>query len=965
MKKLLPLFFLFYLPVCIAITDPSFSWMTLTSTHFLIHYHQGEEALARRAVALAEDVHDRLVPRMKSQPRDRTNIVLVDAVDDANGWATSMPYNLITLYITPPLGEPGFGAYQHDDWLRMLITHEYTHIMQFDMLNGAPRVLNNIFGNLYFPNMFQPVWLKEGLAVYEETELTGGGRNRSPAADMVLRMALLEDNFPPISHAANFTEKWPAGDVPYLFGGSFTGFLAEKFGREKLADISIEYSGRNWPFLVTSTAYRAIGNDYPELWEEWKSRLARRYEVAKQKVLDNGLSKSRALTPNGSNKGGYKNIAPAISPDGKQIAYSVDNADEHPSIHLMNIDGSNDRKLFINNTLSGQSIAWGQGGKGLYYTRTEMVHNANLYNDIYYYDLERRKEIRLTRHLRARDAAPSPDGTKLVFVTNRLGKTRLATLPLLLKSIAKDQDISWLSEESANQFETPRFSPDGQKIAIGVRQPDGYKDIWILDSQGNKLEELMHDRAIDGGAAWSGDGRSLYFSSDRSGIFNLYVYDIATRRISQVSNVIGGAFMPSVMPDGSGIAFANYSSLGYDIHFLENKPATWKTIGDYRDPYPTMSYTDKEVIAEQSSYNPLPTLYPRFWLPYLGYSEYSGTLGGFITFGSDAVQRHSYMLSALYGPSKNRAWYDLNYRYDGSFPSLRLIAQDMDIAYANLLEQKAGFIAQENYVERSRVLDASAIFPLLELDQQNELSFGYRRKVMGGLSQVPPWAGYDGVIPAQGVLASGRASYYFNNAKKYGYSISPENGRSVEIGYEQLGKNIGSDFNLKKYSVDWHEYVDFPFDHHVLLLRAYAGKSTGDVIPQRAFQLGGDNPGDFTVNVTEQNIYLRGYPVNNYRGQKVGLMSAEYRFPVKNLETGFSNTPFFFKRAHGAFFVEAGNAWDSSYSSKDLKRAVGLEARLDMSLAYTLPVTVRLGIAKALDDKRDAMVIANAWFAFF
>lgn len=960
MKKLLPLFFIFYLPVCTAITDPSFSWMTLTSPHFLVHYHQGEEALAKRAVVLAEDVHSRLVPRMKSQPRNRTNIVLIDAMDDANGWATPMPYNLITLYITPPIGEPGFGAHPHDDWMRMLITHEYTHIVQFDMLHGAPQVLNNIFGNLYFPNMWQPVWLIEGLAVYEETELTGGGRNRSPAADMVLRMALLEDNFPSISHAANFTEKWPAGDVPYLFGGSFTRFIAEKFGREKLADISIEYSGRSWPFLVSSTAYRAIGNDYPELWEEWKSRLARRYEVSKQKVLDSGLSSSRALT-----RRGYRNLAPSISPDGKQIAYSVFNADEHPSIHLINIDGGNDRRLFNNNTLSGQSTAWGQDGKGLYYTKSEMVHNTNLYNDIYYYDLERHKEIRLTRHLRARDASPSPDGTKLVFVANRLGRTRLGMLPLMQKKIANEQDINWLSEDSANQFETPRFSPDGQKIAVGVRQPDGCKDIWILGSQGNKIEELMHDHAIDGGAVWSADGRSLYFSSDRSGIFNLYVYDLASKQISQLSNVIGGAFTPSVTPDGNDIAFSNYSSLGFDIHVLENKPATWKAVGEYRDPYPAMSYIDKGVITEQSSYNPLPTLYPRFWLPYLGYSAYSGTLGGFITFGSDAVQRHSYVLSALYGPSKNRAWYDLNYRYDGSFPSLRLIAQDMDMTYSSLLEQKSGFIAQENYVERARVLDASVIFPLLELDQQNELSFGYRRKIMGGLSQVPPWTGYDGVIPAQGVLASGRASYYFNNAKKYGYSISLENGQSIELGYEQLSKNIGSDFNLKKYSVDWHEYIDFPFDHHVLLLRAYAGKSIGDVIPQRAFQLGGDNPGDLTVNVIEQNIYLRGYPVNKYRGQKVGLMSAEYRFPVKNLEKGFSNTPFFFKRVHGAVFAEAGNAWDAAYSRSDLKRAVGLEARLDMSLAYALPVTVRLGIAKALDDKRDAMVIANAWFAFF
>jgi outer membrane protein assembly factor BamA len=239
---------------------------------------------------------------------------------------------------------------------------------------------------------------------------------------------------------------------------------------------------------------------------------------------------------------------------------------------------------------------------------------------------------------------------------------------------------------------------------------------------------------------------------------------------------------------------------------------------------------------------------------------------------------------------------------------------------------------------------------------------------MGGLTPVPPWPGYDGVTPSQGVLASGRATYFFNGAERYGYSISPENGRTIELGYERFSGKLGSDFNLEKYSFDWHEYIDFPFDHHVLLLRGYAGKSTGDVIAQRAFQLGGDNPGDLTINVTEQDVYLRGYPVNQYRGQKIGLMSAEYRFPVKNLEKGFNNTPFFFKRVHGAIFAEAGNAWDATYSSKDLKRSLGFEARMDVSFAYVLPITLRLGVAKALDYKCDTpnceyTVIASAWYA--
>lgn len=963
-KKLFLLLFLFYLPAAFAKTDPSFSWMTLTSPHFLVHYHQGEEVLARRVVDLAEDVHARLVPRMKSQPHTRTNIVLVDALDDANGWATPLPYNLITLYITQPFGESIFGAGNYDDWMRLLITHEYTHIVQLDMVNSLPEVLSNIFGNLYFPNMFQPVWLIEGLAVYEETELTGGGRNRSPASDMVLRMAVLENNFPDISHAANYAEKWPAGEVPYLFGGSFTAFIAKKYGREKLADLSIDYSGRWWPFLVNGTALRVLGSDYSELWDEWKDELARRYDADKQKVLAQGLSASRALT-----KRGYENLAPAISPDGKQIAYFVQNADVHSAIHLMNIDGSADRKLVDNINSSAPGIAWRAEEKGFYYTKIEVVRNTDLYNDIYFYDLERRKEIRLTTHLRARDPSPSPDGTRLVFVTNGLGKTRLATIPLSPEisaaKPARAEDINWLTDDSEYQFETPRFSPDGQKIAVGVRQPDGYKDIWILDRQGNKLEELMHDRAIDGSAVWSADGRSIYFSSDRSGIFNIYIYDLDHKQISQVSNVLGGAFMPSITPDGSAIAFADYSSRGFDIRVMDNQRATRKMVSSYIDPYPLMKYGEKAIDAAQSPYNPLPTLAPRLWLPNFGYSSYSGTLAGLFTFGIDAVERHSYTLSALYGPSKHRTWYDFNYLYDGWFPSLKFRAWDIDMTYANLLEQQTGFSAQSDYVERSRKLDVSLTFPLLKLDRQHAITLGYQRNSVSRLTPMPPWGGYDGAIPVQGRLASGRVVYLFNNAKKYGYSISPEGGRTIDLGYEKLDKRIGSDFNLEKYSVDWHEYIDFPFEHHVLLLRGYAGKSSGDVIAQRAFQLGGIGQSDMTINIEQNTVYLRGYPANQYRGQKVGLATMEYRFPIHNIENGNGNTPFFFKQLHGDIFTEAGNAWDDAFNRNDLKRSVGAEASIDMTLGYMLPVTVRLGLYKALDDQRDKMIDFSIWAALY
>jgi len=253
--------------------DPSFVWTTLVTPHFLIHYHQGGEETAKRAAVLAEDVHARLAPRIKWEPKDKTRIVIVDAMDEANGYTTPIPYNQIVLFLTPPSGTQGFGLTAYDDWLRLLITHEYTHVLQLDMVTGGPAALQKVLGRIYFPNLFQPVWMLEGLATYEETEQTSAGRGRSPGAEMTIRTAVLENAFPDLGSAAVFPDSWPAGEVPYLFGEAFTRYIADTYGREKLAEISTVYSGRWFPLLVTSTSRKVLNAEYQDLWNKWRKGL--------------------------------------------------------------------------------------------------------------------------------------------------------------------------------------------------------------------------------------------------------------------------------------------------------------------------------------------------------------------------------------------------------------------------------------------------------------------------------------------------------------------------------------------------------------------------------------------------------------------------------------------------------------------------------------------------------------------
>lgn len=69
--------------------------------------------------------------------------------------------------MTPPDGVDQLEDF--DDWFQLLITHEYTHILQLDKVSDAPAFLQEIYGRniLLLPGVFQPTALLEGLAVYD------------------------------------------------------------------------------------------------------------------------------------------------------------------------------------------------------------------------------------------------------------------------------------------------------------------------------------------------------------------------------------------------------------------------------------------------------------------------------------------------------------------------------------------------------------------------------------------------------------------------------------------------------------------------------------------------------------------------------------------------------------------------------------------------------------------------------
>ncbi len=112
----------------------------------------------------------------------------------------------------------------------------------------------------------------------------------------------------------------------------------------------------------------------------------------------------------------------------------------------------------------------------------------------------------------------------------------------------------------------PAFSPDGRKLALTLSGTSGNPDIYVLDLATQGLTRITEDPAIDTEAAWSADGRFLFFTSDRAG--GPQVYRVAAQAGEQAKRLTFGvpyAARPRLSADGSQLALMMRDGSGYHI----------------------------------------------------------------------------------------------------------------------------------------------------------------------------------------------------------------------------------------------------------------------------------------------------------------------------------------------------------------------------------------------------------------
>jgi serine/threonine protein kinase len=109
----------------------------------------------------------------------------------------------------------------------------------------------------------------------------------------------------------------------------------------------------------------------------------------------------------------------------------------------------------------------------------------------------------------------SPDGTKIVFVSQRSGTDELWVCAI------DGSNALQLTSFGGPRTGAPEWSPSGRQIVFDSRAP-GNSEIFLMDAQGGNLRRLTHDPAHDAVPSWSRDGAWIYFSSSRTGEYQTW-----------------------------------------------------------------------------------------------------------------------------------------------------------------------------------------------------------------------------------------------------------------------------------------------------------------------------------------------------------------------------------------------------------------------------------------------------------
>lgn len=599
---------------------------TTESEHFRIHYQDGTGHLAAKIAERFEELYKIYRDGYGLTLPQKTEVVLQDG-DESNGLAFAN-LNFIVLWTH----DFDFNLRGNHDYFDDVVAHEFAHIVSISAsFKTAPWIPYIQIGKFDHPNQkyqteamhilsmdILPPWFTEGIAQYESSRNKGDCWDTH--RDMILRSLTLGNKLLSWDHMHVFTGKGDDFEKTYNQGFSLVKYISEKYGYNKIPSILRECS-KITRFDFDYSLKSVLGIPARQLYKEWAQSLKDRYTKQIDSIGPQVYGKKL-------NKYGYENYWPKFSPDGSKVyflsnqkadygyktllSYSFSDTikDTNKIIRSeMNIRGFYNinpatRKICFVSSKSRKSILPSQ--KGGIPSLDVFIDTLPPDNGKFNFGSEKHQH-QVTTHEGIFGAVFSPSGNRLAGIKRVYDRCYLVLIDTSGKVVKK----IYPDTTSANKFDLAyslSWSPDGHHIALSYFDNKARR-IGIYDTLNHSFEVLYNDNSHDyRDPVYSRDGKYLYFSSDISGVFNIYRYSLVNRTIEKLTNVSGGAFAPDVSPDGKKLVYTGYGPEGYGIYYLDTLKVLKKIDGDsaFVPRKPVFEQKPSVVLTSPRPYSRLP-----------------------------------------------------------------------------------------------------------------------------------------------------------------------------------------------------------------------------------------------------------------------------------------------------------------------------------------------------------------------
>ena len=951
---------------------PELVWKTMESDHFLVHFHNGTEWTAREVLSIAEFVYVPVTDMYDYRPKEKTHIVIKDTDDFSNGSAFFFD-NKIEIWANPL----DFDLRGSHKWIENVITHEFVHIIQLgaslkhnrhfpamylqsmgyedekrsDVLYGYP----NIITSYAVPSVTVPPWFAEGVAqcMIQDANYDFWDTHR----DMILRDAFLNDNVYNINQLNSFGKTGIGNEQIYNQGFSLSRYLIDRFGFAVFKDISKEIS-KPYIYSFSSAIKKITGVDLDVIYNDWYFLMKEEYVNSEEStfITNNTLKGSIIINE------GTTNTHPVWSQNGDKFAY-LSNANRdyfgQTDLYVYNFSDSSSKKI-----ISGVFSApvWLNDSTIIYTKKSKPNKYGSRFYDLYSININNKKNKPQRLTIDKRFTSPSID-----YVNNKISAIGISDGTSNIFTASLDSIDSLVFDKITNYSDGEKIfslSYENDKILFDLLIQNHGRDVYQLDLKNNLIKPLTED-VWDERDPMNSSG-DLVYSSDRTGIYNIYQKGV-DRNLIQVTNVSGGAFMPSISKNR--VLYSFYENGQYKISIIDlNKevPSNLMYEANYSKYLKnSMKYNiiDDISVKDYSQDLSMPFIFPRLLFDY-------GTIKpGLYFYASDPLNKYF-----LFGGASQNSIDDLDlfllFELNRYSPTLyanfywvtrNLKRTDSPTSVEGIEYDNVKFKSNDTYIMFSADLGVRQSY------KGHNISFNYNYSKYTAHS-----LGYTKLMH-NGVLESFYPfdityDYFRGHKVTFGYNFKSYSPRYAFNMIPQNGYEINSDISIEKNQFDpsfevSEEYgtLNLVFSSHDTYRFNLDIKKNTALIKNKRITLNQHLKVGYLDNKKIDDFFyffgggltgVKGYTFyeETLSGTEIALLSNAIRVPLF-LEKNYKILHLLIQNLSFAYILEGGIAEGcNNQLCGDPKYSNGLEVRINGSSFYAFPFALSYEIHKSLGN---------------